>query len=192
MDIYYARVGSDGAVIEHSIREDMLRARGVDLRSVVPCSVLTCQDPRIDQRRQITVVRDVDRVRVMHWLTDISYEEILGLISRLSTDAVLSAFVVDQYYKAFWIMTRKQLNHSLDTYAKSLDFLDFNDLVSHEDSTVETLKQKALNAICLRDQMVMVMLGLIQDIRNGASVPESYQELYGRMLKVMEEQAHAE
>lgn len=192
MNIYYARVGSDGAVIEHSIREDMLRARGVDLRSVVPCSVLACQDPRIDQRRQITVVRDADRVRVIHWLTDISYEEILGLISRLSTGAAFSAFVVDQYYKAFWIMTRKQLNHSLNIYAKSLDFLDFNDLVSHEDSTVETLKQKALNAICLRDQMVMVMLGLVQDIRNGAPVPESYQELYGRMLKVMEEQAHAE
>jgi hypothetical protein len=190
---HYAHLDSNGAVLEHSIPEAFILARGVDVSVFVECRITDCPSPDIDQCVSTVVEVKGGIVQVTKTLVGLPYEKLLETLRLAGYTHEDNQEEMNVLYKTFWLLTKRELNRSLDTYAKSKGFLGFMELISHADSTVSSMVVLAEDALELRDQMSSVMHDLIHRVRQQLDpVPESYHALYERMLGVMKAQALAE
>lgn len=171
---YYAYV-REHDVVEHSIDEATVLARGMNPSALVPCTVEERPIVAFDQYLRSHAVYDGHRVWVTWEVHTYTFQQALNAFNHLvemkrredgvELDDVRRSFILLQ------LTFRDELHHYLDQYAREQGYRNAKSLFSYANSAVKKYRDQSQDLIGVRDQLYVAFDRLCSSVYSEKAEP---------------------
>lgn len=182
----------DGQVIEHSVSQQMLNARGISPLEWVKCTTLDKPEVQRWQTPTQVVTFDGEQVTVSYTARELTFSEIIEILIEMRERNNAGEFVdVSEYADKFKIcqrMARMELRPYLDMYARQQGYGNFDAMCSYRTSSVAQYKQNGDDACRLKSDLYEAMDRMLAKVYEDKTYfPKSFQSFYDDCVKLMEQ-----